>query len=69
MIDKDGRVLSIEQLVGEDQDYELYISIHHEDTKSIEIRQYPMGRMYRVEYENGKIVLINPIHIIEVVCV
>jgi hypothetical protein len=67
MIDKDGRVLSIEQLIGVDQEYELHISIHHEDTKSIEVRQYPMGVMYRVEYTDVKVVLVNPIHVIEVV--
>jgi hypothetical protein len=68
MIDKNGSV-KIEQLIGIDQEYELFISIHHEDTENIEVRQYPMGAMYRVEYTDGKVVLINPIHIIEVVLV
>jgi hypothetical protein len=66
MLDKTVEV-KIEQLIGIDQEYELFISIHHEDTESIEICQYPMGMMYRVKYADGKVVLINPVHIVEVV--
>jgi hypothetical protein len=66
MLDKDMKV-EIEQLIGVDQDYELHISIHHEDTKSIEVHQYPMGVMYRVQHDDGCVVLINPDHVIEVV--
>jgi len=69
MIDKDGRVLSIKQLIGVDQDFELFISTREAGTKSIEFRRYPMGGMYRVEYDDGQVVLVNPIHIIEVVCI
>jgi hypothetical protein len=68
MLDRDKEV-EIEQLIGEDLEYELFISVNDEDTKSIEVGQYPMGMMYRVENTDGKVILINPIHIIEVVLV